>query len=321
MPQPSNVHINAPLTALSVKYANNAAGFISQKVFPPVPVKKQSDRYWTYGKKQWFRSEAMLRAPGTESVGTGFDLDGTPTYYAGKHAVHSDVDDDLVDNSDSAISLEQDHTELVTNDILLGMEKNWADKFFTTGVWQGSTTGTDIVPAILWDAAGSTPIVDIATQKLSIKRLTGQDVNRLVLGADVWEILKNHPSFLERIKYSQTGIMSEDLLAAVLGLPKGGVLIANAVHDQAQEGAAADHAFVFGKRCLLAHAAPRPGLRTPSAGYTFAWTGMRGANKNGMRVKRFRMEELNSTRIEGEAAYDHKVVGADLGAMFDAVIA
>ena len=62
---------------------------------------------------------------------------------------------------------------------------------------------------------------------------------------------------------------------------------------------------------------PRPGLRQPSAGYTFAWTGLLGSGATGIRQKRFRMEALESTRIEGEMAFVQKVVAPELGYLFE----
>ena len=59
----------------------------------------------------------------------------------------------------------------------------------------------------------------------------------------------------------------------------------------------------------------------PTAGVVFSWTGYLGATTNGMRVKRFRQEKLESDRVEGQMAYDQKLTAADLGYMFTTVSA
>ena len=320
MPQPtaSDVHVNAPLTAISIAFMQDQSGFIARKVFPTVPVNKQSDRYYRYDKKQWFRSDARMRAPGTESAGSGFTVDNTPTYYAGVRAVHKDVDDQIRANADSVINPDRDATEFVTRDLMLEQEQQWASTYFTTGIWTGSTTGGDITPATLWDVGGSTPIEDLRAQKRAVHQKTGFMPNKMVIGPEVWDVLQDHPDFLERIKFTQTAIVAPSLLAAVLELDE--ILIANALEDVNQEGAAEDLQYIFGKRCLLTYSAPRPSLLHPSAGYTFAWNGLFGANAAGMRMSRFRMEHLKSDRVEGEAAYDHKLVAAECGAFFDGVI-
>jgi hypothetical protein len=59
---------------------------------------------------------------------------------------------------------------------------------------------------------------------------------------------------------------------------------------------------------------------TPSAGYTFSHTGYTGATGNGTRIKRFRMDAIESDRIEIDMAYDQKLIAADLGYFFGAIV-
>lgn len=321
MPQPTagDVHVNAPLTSISIAFLQDQSSFVARKVFPVVPVSKQSDRYYVYDKKQWFRSDAKPRAPGSESAGSGFTVDNTPTYYAGVRAVHKDVDDQIRANADAAINPDRDATEFVTRDLMLEQELDWASKYFSTGIWTGSTTGADVTPGVLWSATNSTPIEDMRAEIRAVQKKTGFKANTAVLAPDVWDIVQDHPDFLERIKFTQRAIVTVDLLAGVLGLDK--VYIAEAIADAAEEGAAESLDFVFSKSLLLAYSAPRPSLLHPSAGYTFAWSGLFGANAAGMRISRFRMEHLKSDRVEGEAAYDHKLVAPECGAFMLNVIA
>lgn len=87
-PSPRDVHVNAPLTNISIAYIQNAQNFIADRVFPMIPVQKQSDRYFEYTRDDWFRIEAQLRGPATESAGSGFNIDNTPTYFADVFAVN-----------------------------------------------------------------------------------------------------------------------------------------------------------------------------------------------------------------------------------------
>jgi len=320
MPQPtrSDVHVNRPLTNYSLAYLQDQSTFVSRQAFPPLPVQSKSDSYFTYDKKQWFRTDAQKRAPGTESAGSGYTL-GTDTYSCEVRAVHKDVDDQVRANADSALSVDREATEFVTRDLMLEAEKDWASTYFTTSTWTGSTTGGDITPGTLWSAANSTPFEDIRAQVRSVHKKTGFKPNLMIMGPEVWDVLADHPDALERVKYTREGAIDTSLFARALRLDR--VLVAEAIEDTAVEGAADSLDFVFGKNALLAYAAPRPGLMTPSAGYTFTWSGYMGANASGMRMSRFRMEHLKSDRVEGEAAYDHKLVAAELGAFFSAVVA
>jgi hypothetical protein len=289
--------------------------FIADRMFPPVAVAKQSDRYFAYDKGNWFRSKARKLGPGSESAGSGYTIDNTPNYFADVWALHRDVDDNTRANADAPIDVDRDATEFVTRDLVLTREVQWAANFFTTGKWTGTSTGTDVTPSTLWDATGSAPIADMRTQLRSIKKGTGFRGNKVAMADTVWDNLQDHPDFLERIKYTQTAIVTSGLLAAVLGVDE--VLIGGAVINTANEGATDSLDFLFGKHVLMLYTPARPGLMTPSAGYVFNWTGPVGGF---MRVLRFRMDWIHSDRVEGQMAFAQKQVAAGLGAMLASVI-
>ena len=70
-PTLSQVHVDAILTNASVAYIQSADNFIANKVFPIVPVDKQSDLYFKYTKEDWFRDDAKVRADGAEAAVAG----------------------------------------------------------------------------------------------------------------------------------------------------------------------------------------------------------------------------------------------------------
>lgn len=325
MPQPtrSDVHVNRPLTNISVAYIQRATDFIADQVFPTIPVSKQSDRYFTYDKSYWFRSEATERAPGTESAGSGFTIDSTPSYYARLYAVHKDVDDQTRANTDDPLNADRDATLLVTQQMLLKKDALWASTFFKTGVWTNDltavTSGTPTASEFLrWDVAGGDPTADVTLQATKMHERTGYRPNVLVITPFVLQKLNNHSLILDRIKYTQRGIVTLDLLAALFGVEK--VVVANATNNTAQEGAATAMSFVFGKSALLLYSNPNPSIMQPSAGYTFSWSGLLGAGAGGSRIKRFRQEQIESDRIEAEMAFDYKVVASDCGTFMSGVV-
>jgi len=203
---------------------------------------------------------------------------------------------------------------------MLKRDKVWAANFFTTGVWTGSSTGGDLAAGDLlngaWSGAGSTPIEDVDKQADAILKNTGYRPNVLVVGTDVHRVLKNHPDVLDRIRYTQEGIVTEQLLASLMGVDK--YLVARATENTAASGATDVMNFVADAQdALLTYAAPNPGLMTPSAGYLMAWNGYLGAGPAGNRIKNFRMEHLASDRIEGELAFAAELVSAPMGAFFN----
>ena len=314
MPQPtrSEVHVNRPLTNMSIAYIQKAEDFVADKVFPILPVMKQSDRYFQYTKDFWFRTGAAKRAPSSESAGGGFNVDNTPTYFCDVWAWHTDVDDQTRSNADEPIDLDRDATLFVTQNLLLRREVQFVNQYFKLGIWTGNP---DYQPNVngdgFWDLASSNPLADVDFIKQKIKSQTGRLPNTLTVADDVFFALRNNFSILDRIKYTQRGILSEDLLAALFGVDK--FLVASAVLNSAQEGQVFNSAFLVKNTALLCYANPAPSILQPSAGYIFSWQGLFGAGAQGNRIKVFRMEHLESDRIEGEMAFDMHLVGADLG--------
>jgi hypothetical protein len=299
-------------------YSNDE--FVADKVFPNIAVDKRSDLYFKYNKDDFNRDTAQERAPGAESAGDGFSV-STDSYSAKVVALHHDIPDQNRANTDEPLNEDEDAAILLTHKLLLKREIDWASAFFTTGVWTGTTTGTDIVPGTKWDNASGTPIKDIKAQIIAQKKLHGFRPNTLVLGEEVWNALQESADFLARITGGSTkdnpAVVMPELLAQVLGIKR--VLIAGAIKNTAVEGATASTSFIFGERALLCYCPDRPGKRIPSCGYTFAWK-QYGAADMSIRMKRFRMEPRASDRVEGEIAYALKVVASDMGGLFDNVL-
>lgn len=324
MPQPtaSDVHVNGPLTNISVAWMQGQDEYMADKVFPNIPVQKQSDQYFIYDREYWLRTEAEKRAPGTESVGGGYKV-STDNYYADVYAIHKDVDDQIRANTDTPLDADRDATNWVSQQLLLKRDIDWATAFFKTGVWgsdwAGAASGPTGNQVLKWDVSGSDPVLNITTRALAMKKATGYKPNTLVLGAEVEVVLNNHALILDRIKYTERGIVTRALLASLFGVDR--VLVASAINNTANEGATESNDWIFnGKSALLCYSAPSPGLQQPSAGYTFSWNGLFGAQGYGTRIKRFRMEHLASDRIEGEMAYTTKVVAPELGTFYSALV-
>lgn len=312
-PSRSTVHVDSVLTNISVAYIQDQNNYIASRVFPVIPVDKQSDLYFTYDKNAWFRDEAQRRAPATESAGSGYGV-STATYTADVFAFHKDVDDQTRANSDSPLNPDADATRFVTSRLLLKKEKQWAADFFVTGVWGTSTT-----PSALWDNySTSDPINDIETGKQTILTNTGFMPNTLVLGYPVFRQLKNHPDIVDRIKYTSSENITTAMLARLFEVEN--VYVAMGTNATNNEGETAAYSLIQGKHALLCYSNPNPGLLAPSAGYTFTWRGVGGAFGSEVGVSRIPMPLVKADRIEAEMAWDNKLVATDLGYIFiDAV--
>lgn len=329
MPQPTQqqVHVDAVLSNISVAYRQSATNFVAPLAFPEVPVDKQTDRYYVYNKNDWFRDEAQKRAPGTESVGSGYTL-GTDSYKADVWAFHKDVDDQTRANYDNQLNADNDAVEFVMNRMLMRMERDWQFTYFKPGVWATDVTGVAAAPGagqfLQWNDAASTPIKNIEDARRLMLVTTGFAPNLLVLGYDTYVALKNHPSIYDRLKYTTSENITLDILARFFEVDR--VAVSYSVvntSDRPAPGQTETPAFQFvmGKAALLMYVAPNPSLLQPTAGYRFTWRGVSDGLGLTVGTVRIPMPAIRSDRIESQMAWDHKVVATDMGYFFSAAVA
>lgn len=337
-PSRSDVHVNRPLTNIAVAMVQSAANFVAGRVFPGVGVDKQSDLYFVMPRDDWNRDDfsTAIRAPGTESRGVNMSV-STDSYSALVRSLHQDVADQVRSNQDDPLDLDRQATQLLVGKYLIGKEIKWASTYFAGGVWSwefdgvssGATAVASLDPTdnsnnnvLQWNDGSSTPIEDIRYAKRYMLSKTGFMPNKLTVGRAVFDYLVDHPDIVGRLDRGQTsGVakVTRDSLAALFEVDE--VLVMDAIKNTAKEGATATHAFIGGKHALLSYAPAAPGIMIPSAGYTFNWTGYMGATNDGYRMKKFRMDVLESDRIEIDAAFDLKKVSGELGFFFDGIVA
>ena len=203
MPTMQNAHIDRALTNVSVAYLQDASAFIADKVFPIVPVKKQSDVFFIYDKGDFMRDEAQVRGAGTESAGGDYGVEASEPYYCRKHAFHKDVTPEERANYDEPLDADTDAADFVSQKMLIRREMAWASKFFTAGVWgteiSGVAENATEGQALQWNLATSNPIKDITDAGVAMAGATGFKPNTLVLSPYAFNALKNHEDILDRI--------------------------------------------------------------------------------------------------------------------------
>jgi hypothetical protein len=325
MPNPiyGDIHVDVPLTNMSVAYIQDQTAFVADKIFPIVPVMKQSDLYFTYSREDFLRNEADVRAYGAESKGGGYDVSRSP-YFANIFAFHKDVYPTDRVNSMNPLQPDMDATEFVINKLLLKRETDFQSRFFATGIWgteyvgAGSTGGLN---KLYWSSANSKPLEDIGNAQIAVQAITGKKPNTLLLGPYTYLALRDNTEVRDLLRYTAGAkVPTPDILAAMFDVER--VLVGSAVSNTAAKGAAEDTDFILGKHALLCYTESAPGLKKVSAGYIFAWTGLEGAAAFGNRVYRLPMDllGLGTVRVEAEMAYATEVVSSALGVFFKDIV-
>ena len=339
-PSSSDVHIDQALTNMSVAFLQADTQFVARRVFPEIPVMNQSNKYFVYDRGEWNRNQMRPRAPGTEAdVGTM--AISAESYLADVFALARIVPDEVRSNADSPVAPDREAAAWLAQQALLNLETGWAATYFAPGdpgdTWTfdadgvaSSATAAGLFDPrdagnnqiLQWNDASSTPIEDIRRAKRTVGEATGFRPNTLVLGRPVFDTLLDHGDIVGRLDRGQTAgpaMATRDSLAALLEVAN--IYVMDAIQNTAAEGADAVHSYIGGKHALLIYSAPAPGLMTPSAGYTFRWTGIDGSVPGGAQVTRLRDDKKHSDWFEIQTAYDQKLISADLGCFFGSIVA
>jgi|14BtaG_2_1085337.scaffolds.fasta_scaffold01594_5 hypothetical protein len=332
---PNSVHIDQPLTNLTIAHVQDQANFIADKVFPTVGVDKQSDKYYIYDRDNMNRTgDVKALAPRTEVNRIGMSLSNS-SFYADVYGLGMDFDQQTLANEDAALDIRAAGAQTLTNRLLIHREEQFATNFFATGIWGTEYTGVanadnDTAAEVTqWsDYTNSTPIVDVTTARRSMQLASGGfKPNTMVVGKEVRDILINHPDILARLNggatVTNTALITNAKLAEIFEVENFYVM--EAVKNTSVEGVAESNAFIGGKAALLVHSPASAGLMTPMAGATFAWNNLQGVNNLGITVESFSDDALKrmqvAEHIQVKMSYDMKVTGADLGVFFNTVVA
>ena len=332
-PTAGDVHVNRPLTNFSQMYLQREDAFVAMDAWPNMPSMMQSDLYYEFDRGDFYRDEAEERTDGTETQGAGFRL-ATRPYFTRVYGFHKDVTDRQRANQDAPVRLDQSATRFVSHKLLIRRERQMQSGLFsnTASPWfngLGSAQATGTTPSPLWSAPTGDPIVDIRTAIRSVHQTTGYRPNKMLIGRRAYDTLLDNDSILARITGGSNNAMPamvmRQLLAALFELDA--IYVMDSVVNTGPKDTSAtlnnqeSNAFIGGDDALVYYAPDSVGLEEPTAAVQFSWTGLLGSTANGMRIKRFRMENLEADRIEGQMAFDFRLTSGALGFLYTSVSA
>jgi len=331
---PSQVHIDQPLTNLTLAYVQEQTNFIADKVFPLVGVERQSDKYYIYDRDNMNRAGDVKKlAPRTEVNRIGMSI-SNDAYFADVYGLGMDFDEQTLANEDAALDIRSAGSTTLMNRLMIHRENQFATTFFTSGVWgtdwAGVADGDNDTAAEVtnWDDyTNSTPIQDVTRLSRTIQLKSGGfRPNTMVVGKEVRDALINNPDILERLNggatVTNTAMVTNAKLAEIFEVENFYVM--EAVENDSVEGVAESNSFIGGNNVLMVHAPSSAGLMTPASGLTFAWNNIPGASNLGVTVESFSDDALKrqqvAEHIQVKMSYDMKVVGADLGGFISSAI-
>jgi hypothetical protein len=315
-----NVHIDKVLTNISVGYPNN--GFIADRIAPPVRVAKQTDKYYVHGREGWVLEPGSdLRAPGGQASEIPGLTVSTDQFFCQEHALEIPVTDEEREMVDSPLAPDREGTELITDKLLLGRELIVRD-LSTTAANYAAGYSTTLSGTTQWsDYTNSNPITAFKVARRTVHAGLFIEPNNHVFPYQVMSILEDHPQIIDRIKYSQAAVITEDIIGRVMGF--GTAIVPGAGYNTARMGQAAALGYIWGKDVFSFYNPPSPGLKTPAFMYEFVWP----IGGQVQTIDRRREENRISDILRVRRRYDHKFIvinGSNLstaGYIFKAAVA
>jgi len=302
-----NVHIDRVLTNISVAWPNN--GFVGEALFKPVPVTKQTDKYYVFGREAWqVHPGGDLRAPGghtNEITGLSLSLD---TYFAQEHALMVPVTPEEMENADAPLDPFRDGTELVTAKLLLVRELAQMTMVTTTANYAAGHS-TTLAGGDQWNVyATSDPIDDFRVAFRTIHSKLFLEPNLAGIPYQVMTQL-DHPDFIERIKYSERGVLTSEIIASILGVAN--VIVPGVGYNSAVAGQAESLGYLWGKDVVIAYVPERAGMRIPAFAYEYVW---RYPGAGLQAAERWWDQNRRCWLIRVSRRYDLKMVAVDSSA-------
>ena len=271
------------LTNMAMAYYQNAANYFAKTLFPICPVQLSSDNYYIFDKEDLLRDN-WQRKPESGTVAPAVLSEHTESYAC--HVDQMRMSINMIRETDvqrrqgpSTANTKQQRTKAIAEQRNIHQDKLFANSFFKSGVWGNEWTGGDAYSEsgktfIKFSDDNSEPIKIIDNIRREILQGTGRELNRLGMGINVFNALKEHPAILERIKYGGTTAnpaqVTEKVLAELFQVEK--LVVLKSIHNNARIGEAANMQFIGDPDALLFTYAPNtPSIDEPSAGYIFTW--------------------------------------------------
>lgn len=262
-------YVDKALTNLSQAWSNDSEDFISRKLFPTLTVEKKTGKYWAYNKDNLRVPSSTLRSGRSKTQEATYGKSLSDFGPLSEHALKDFISKDEYDMTDQPLSIESDSVNFLNEQMAIAEEQDLATTLADTNI---ITNNVDLssTPTSQWsDYSNSDPFVQITNAIVTARSAMIKIPNTIAFSWEVWIKLISHPAFLDRIKWSGTGVVTEAHLQTLLA-PFGitNILVGKVMKNNVNEGQTDSLVSVWGKHCWLAYITPTPSLRAVNGGYT-----------------------------------------------------
>lgn len=275
MPAPQTGFIDQALSDVSIRYSNDQ--FIAEKLFPVLPVDKETGLVFKFDKENLRAPQTSLRGDYARSERVDYGLSTVPYGPLLEHSLEVPISQRTLDMYQTPLQPETNATNTATEKLLIEKELGLANYLATSANFTQKVT---LSGTAQWnDYTNSKPLQDVQTGASVILKNSTKKPNTVAMGREVYDQLVNHPNLTDRLKYTARATNEEitNAIADLFGVQQ--VLIGEAVVNGAVEGAADSLGYVWGKNVYLLYVTQTPAVEEVSAGYHLTLNGKRFVDK------------------------------------------
>lgn len=242
--------------------------YVGYNLFPAVPVQQSGGQVLQFGKED-FRLLNTQRAPGGTIKRVQYGHLGVP-FALENHALAGQVPYELMRDAKAVphIDLGSRAIRRTLKSNLFQLEYRQA-QIATNAANYPAANKITLTGTSKWSDPASNPLAQVETAKEAIRSGCGVRPNVFIIAAVAFAALRQNPSIQDKIKYTQTGVVTAELLAGLFGVKK--VIVADAV---VASGAADTFSDVWGNNAVLAYVPQEDqAIEEPSYGYTYTMEG------------------------------------------------
>lgn len=315
---------HAYLTNMSMAYYQDPSMYVAKSMFPIVPVQLSTSYYYTFSKADLARDN-VRRKPEFGKVDPAIVGHAEGSYSCKVDQIITGIDQIAQlnyerSNVPASVDPRRSKVRFMAEQMNIHQDIQFGSSFFKTGVWANEWTGaashdSNAKNFVKFSDSNFDPFTLFDELKTLMLQNGRRRANRLGLGINAWNALKNSPAILERISGGATAgnpaVVTEQLVAQLLGIDK--IVVFQSTFNDAAFGQPENMQFICDPNAaLLAYATDAPAIDEPSAGYIFAWDML--GDGNYFPTLQFQGEGgTHSEFMEGLMATDMKKTSDELG--------
>lgn len=212
--------VNDPVLT-QVVHGYSQALSVAPFLAPPVPVNTRGGKIIRFTKEQFVALDTK-RAPGSNilRVSTGYEND---SYSLNQHALASEVTEEAYQeaiNGEAKIDIRTQAILRTSASLMLSWEKEVIQT--VTNVASYEPTNQEVLAGTAqFSDPASDPEKTVQAWKEAVRAQIGTYPNSAIMSTDVFNELRFHPIFRDRIKYTSKASINLDMIATWFGLERG----------------------------------------------------------------------------------------------------